>query len=197
MPYTYLIGWSTQNKYYYGCRYAKNSDPSDLWVTYFTSSKYVTRMREAHGDPDVVQVRRMFTSREECVQYESRVLRRIVGRANFINKNVAGAIVSGNPTPRTDKQRAAARACMSALSNGVWYTNGFDMKRLPLDTIMPPGWYRGYPEHYKRKLSKILSGRPGQFKDMKWYNNGHERARYREDRVPHGWVVGWKLQQPK
>ena len=34
-------GWSNFNKWYYGVRYSKNCNPSEFWVTYFTSSKYV------------------------------------------------------------------------------------------------------------------------------------------------------------
>lgn len=37
-PYTYLIGWSKHNIWYYGKRTAKNCHPNDFWVTYFTSS---------------------------------------------------------------------------------------------------------------------------------------------------------------
>lgn len=29
--YTYLIGWSSHNKFYYGVRYAKGSNPNELW----------------------------------------------------------------------------------------------------------------------------------------------------------------------
>jgi len=32
MAYTYLIGWSKLKKYYYGVRFAKKSNPKDLWV---------------------------------------------------------------------------------------------------------------------------------------------------------------------
>ena len=193
MPYTYLIGWSKQNSYYYGCRYAKGSNPSDLWVSYFTSSKYVGKLRETFGDPDVIQVRRIFDTREECVNYEARVLRRIVSRPNFINKNVAGAIVGGNPTPRTTIQKDTARKLMVELSRGVWYNNGIDMKRLPEGT-QPQGWVRGYPEYYKQKISSTLTGKHiGRYKNMKWYNNGTARARYEDKKAPKGWVVGWKL----
>jgi len=41
IPYTYLIGWTSTNKYYYGVRFAKNCNPSELFITYFTSSKHV------------------------------------------------------------------------------------------------------------------------------------------------------------
>lgn len=193
MPYTYLIGWSKQSQYYYGCRYAKNCHPSDLWVSYFTSSNYVSLLREAFGDPDIIQIRRVFETREECVRHEARVLKRIVGRRHFINKNIAGAIISGNPTPRTELQKNSARSLMSAMSKGVWYTDGIHMKRIPFGTE-PAGWVRGYPESYKQKISSTLTGRNiGRFKDKKWYNNGTIRSRYYENDVPEGWLRGWKI----
>lgn len=197
MPYTYLIGWSAHNAYYYGCRYAKNCDPSDLWVTYFTSSKYVSRLRQELGEPDIVQIRRTFTDRVECINYEARVLRRIVGRPMFVNKNVAGAIVGGNPTPRTIKQISSARASMKKMSQGAWYTDGTSMKRIPSDVHPPEGWTKGYPDHHRQKISDTLTGKPGQFKNMKWYNNGLIRARYQCNDVPDGWILGWKLGEAK
>jgi hypothetical protein len=197
MPYTYLIGWSEHKQYYYGCRYAKGSDPTDLWVKYFTSSKYVARLRKTFGEPDIIQVRRTFSDRSSCIAHESRVLRRIVGHPNFINKNVAGAIVGGNPTPRTQKQRLAARASMIAMSVGEWYTDGINMKRIPIDAPPPEGWFKGYPDHYKQKIKDTMTGRPGQFKNMRWYTNGISRARYRADDVPEGWISGWKITEAK
>ena len=63
-PYTYLIGWSHLNTYYYGVRFANNNkdiaNPDELWVTYFTSSKYVSEFRELNGEPDIVEVRKTF-----------------------------------------------------------------------------------------------------------------------------------------
>lgn len=41
IPYTYLLGWPEIDKWYYGVRYAKKCHPSDLWVTYKTSSRHV------------------------------------------------------------------------------------------------------------------------------------------------------------
>jgi hypothetical protein len=59
-PYTYLIGWREQQKYYYGVRYAKNCSPEDFWTKYFTSSPAVLAMRLKHGDPDIIQIRKTF-----------------------------------------------------------------------------------------------------------------------------------------
>jgi len=76
-PYTYLIGWTKQNTYYYGVRYAKNASPRDLWNTYFTSSKYVKAFRKKHGEPDLVKIKKVFVSAETARLWESKVLRRM------------------------------------------------------------------------------------------------------------------------
>lgn len=54
-PYTYHIAWTSIDKHYYGVRYAKNCHPSDLWQTYFTSSKHVKNTRERYGEPDIIE----------------------------------------------------------------------------------------------------------------------------------------------
>ena len=91
-PYTYLIGWSNLDRWYYGVRFAKNCNPSDLWMSYFTSSKYVALLREEHGEPDIIQVRRTFKSAKQAVLWEDRVLHRLSVTQNprWINRNIAG-----------------------------------------------------------------------------------------------------------
>jgi hypothetical protein len=77
IPYTYLIGWSKHQKYYYGARWAKNCNPSDLWKTYFTSSKKVFEFRKEYGDPDIIQIRKTFATKDQVRLWEHKVLRRI------------------------------------------------------------------------------------------------------------------------
>jgi hypothetical protein len=95
-PYTYLIGWSKLDKWYYGVRFAKKSyclyesgcHPDELWVTYFTSSETVDLYRKTYGEPDVVEVRKRFNIKESAIEWENKVLKRI-GAANnlrFLNK---------------------------------------------------------------------------------------------------------------
>jgi hypothetical protein len=93
-PYVYLIGWSKENKYYYGVRYAKNCDPKDLWTTYFTSSKHVKRFREDFGEPDIIQVRKTFEDRTKALLWEEKVLSRmnVIGDEKWINKTNNKAI---------------------------------------------------------------------------------------------------------
>ena len=92
-PYTYLIGWSTQQKYYYGVRYAIDCNPTDLWAKYFTSSPTVKAMRLIYGEPDVRQIRKIFTDKQAARLWETKVLRRmkVIRREEFLNKNDAPA----------------------------------------------------------------------------------------------------------
>lgn len=92
IPFTYLIGWSKQNLYYYGVRYANKSHPKQLWSTYFTSSKYVKSARSVYGEPDVIQIRKTFKDKKSAIIWESKVLRRMnmAYDKRFINLNQPG-----------------------------------------------------------------------------------------------------------
>lgn len=87
--YTYLIGWSTLDTWYYGAKYGKDANPDTFWVDYFTSSRYVKNFRKLHGEPDVIQIRKTFKDNPlKCRKYEHTVLRRMCVDKNdrFLNK---------------------------------------------------------------------------------------------------------------
>lgn len=91
-PYTYLIGWSSQDLWYYGTEFGcktKTAHPSNLWVTYFTSSRFVKETITKHGDPDVVEIRRTFTTSKDALCWENKVLRRIdaKSRSKWLNQH--------------------------------------------------------------------------------------------------------------
>ena len=88
IPYTYLIGWSNHNIWYYGVRFAKNCNPSDLFVKYFTSSKHVKAFIKNNGLPDVIQVRKTFNTIDSARKHEFKVLNRIraAQKSYFLNK---------------------------------------------------------------------------------------------------------------
>jgi hypothetical protein len=77
IPFTYLVGWSKHNIWYYGARVKPGTTPSDLWTKYFTSSKLVKTARIELGEPDIIQVRKTFTSKEQTLLWEHKVLRRL------------------------------------------------------------------------------------------------------------------------
>jgi hypothetical protein len=89
IPYTYLIGWSKLNKWYYGVRYAKSCLPADLWVKYFTSSNIVKQFRLLHGEPDIIEIRKTFTNAESAKRWEEKFLKRmnVIESENWLNKN--------------------------------------------------------------------------------------------------------------
>lgn len=90
MPYTYLIVCVPTGEFYYGVRYAVNCDPSELWVSYFTSSKEVARRIEDYGKQEFkVEVRRHFDDAFHARQWEDNVLRRMkaVERSDCLNQS--------------------------------------------------------------------------------------------------------------
>lgn len=95
-PYTYLIGWTKLDKWYYGVRYANPKSPKeDLWKQYFTSSKYVKEFREKFGDPDIVRIDKVFHTKQEAVNYEHQFLTEnaVLYDDKWLNKNIGGNIV--------------------------------------------------------------------------------------------------------
>lgn len=88
-PYTYLIGWTAHNKWYYGVRYRKGCSPNDLWVTYFTSSKYVAKFRRLNGEPDIIIIKNTFNSIKDARQHEHKVLKRldVIHKPHWLNEH--------------------------------------------------------------------------------------------------------------
>lgn len=88
-PYTYLIGWSKQNLWYYGVRFAKNCNPNDLFIKYFTSSKYVKDTIAIYGNPDIIQIRKTFSCINKAREWEKKVLIKIKAKSrnDFLNRS--------------------------------------------------------------------------------------------------------------
>jgi hypothetical protein len=89
MPYTYYIHWTNQNKSYYGVRYANDCHPDDLFVSYFTSSKYVKKFIKQYGLPDIIQVRKIFQEKVDAVLWEARIIQKMnmVKSPLFLNRS--------------------------------------------------------------------------------------------------------------
>lgn len=95
-PYAYLIGWTKLRKFYYGIQYGNKivvANPNNLWKTYFTSSSEVGLIREREGEPDLIEVRRIFTSALKAKQWEEKVIRRMrmVKSPLWLNKGNNGS----------------------------------------------------------------------------------------------------------
>ena len=164
IPYTYLIGWTEYNKWYYGVRYARNCDPSDLWKSYKTSSKYVKRFYNKHGDPDVIKIRRTFDNIEKARYWEHKVLKRmkILKDERFLNKTDNMSII--HDVPHSEE----AKKLMSEKKKGK-------------SNLKLRG--RKYSDEHKQKISlskigkpSLLRGKPGKSSKFKGI-----KGRYSED----------------
>lgn len=93
-PFVYLIGWSHLDKFYIGCRYGKTvkAHPSQLWTTYFTSSKYVKEFREINGEPDIIRIEKIFDDPKKCIIFESKLNFRmnVIKNHKFLNMSYGG-----------------------------------------------------------------------------------------------------------
>lgn len=85
IPFTYLLFCKTTGQYYYGSRYGKHCHPSQLWTTYYTSSKLVKQLIREHGeDAFEVRVTRTFETKEQARDWEYRFLNRVKASTNPI-----------------------------------------------------------------------------------------------------------------
>lgn len=141
-PYTYLIGWSHLDMWYYGVRYSKDCHPSDLWRKYKTSSKEVKRFYQDHGPPDIVKVRRIFDDVSKARKWESKVLWKIGPKNKFrlLNKSPFGIIVNTPKSCRWVKKNSVSRFVLT--------------QDLPI--YIENGWTLGrhFSEEHKRKNSE-------------------------------------------
>lgn len=87
-PYTYRIGWTEHDIYYYGVRWGNSQKhpKKDLWVRYFTSCSIMPQLRETYGEPDLIEVRKIFESKHDAIRWERKVLNRLAQKSpNYAN----------------------------------------------------------------------------------------------------------------
>jgi len=114
MPYTYYLRNKITGEKYYGVRYAKGCHPSELWVTYFSSSKYVLQRIVEYGRASFeAEVRKEFETVAKARNWEERVLRRlnILRREDWLNQNICGKYLwTGKQRPEHIRKRIARMA---------------------------------------------------------------------------------------
>jgi hypothetical protein len=153
-PYTYLIGWSAIDRWYYGVRYAKNCHPEDFWKVYFTSSDIVKELRESLGDPDIIQVRKVFVNSIAARRWEKKVLQRlkVVSSTRWLNRCVPGV---------RDNDYIALQKISDHFSGSKWINDGEQSHQLHRDKELPKGWTfgrLGMDDNWKKNLSEANMG---------------------------------------
>lgn len=162
IPFTYLVGWSSENVFYIGCRYCKNCAPSDLGTKYFTSSTIVRR-KWAQNPPDIVKVLLTFDSVAAAVAWEYTALLHLDATITpqLLNKSVGGRLfVSGPKTAATrEKMRKPKsnehRAKIAAARLGKQHT-AESKEKISRRNKGKPAYNKGLPMsvEQKEKLSK-------------------------------------------
>jgi len=92
-PFSYVLTHKPSGKRYYGIRISKNADPSQLWISYFSSSKIIKKMIEDEGkEVFSYQVRRVFETREGALRWETKFLTKIKAKDNplWLNRHNGG-----------------------------------------------------------------------------------------------------------
>lgn len=112
IPYTYYLINTITGEKYYGVRYANNCNPSELWVTYFSSSKYVKALIELYGlDSFKHEIRKTFNSPKEARDWEEKVLRRlnVLNSDIWLNRNICGKYLKEGPQSKEHKEKRLAK----------------------------------------------------------------------------------------
>lgn len=100
VPYFYIIQHNESKKFYAGCRFAKNCNPSEFWQPggYFTSSPTVKRIISSEGIEafSIVKIK-TFTTGDDAFNYETRFLHKVKAATNpnFINGHENRALSYG------------------------------------------------------------------------------------------------------
>ena len=145
-PYTYLITFLPTGQQYYGVRTKQGCHPTDLWNSYYTSSKTVRQLIKQHGaDAFRWEVRKTFSNREDAIIWEHRLLSRIDAARNpqYLNKNNGDRKFFGGGVPKGFRHSEDARRKMSINSSG---SNN-------------PNYGRNFSEATRRKLSEARKGK--------------------------------------
>jgi hypothetical protein len=176
MAYTYLLGWSKIGMWYYGARWALSCSPDDLWTTYFTSSKYVLDFREKHGDPDVIQIRRVFEDSKKAQAWENKVIRRLkcASRTDFLNKNYGSK--GWNPNDPEIRKRISKRLL------------GRPLRKEHKEKISQTSKLVEHNQTWNENVSKALKGIPHTEERKAALRKGHNHGR--TITCPHCAVVG-------
>lgn len=89
IPFTYKLVFKPTGQYYYGVRWAKGCNPSDLWTKYFSSSRVIKKLINEFGkDSFIYKVTKTFDNRGDASIWETSLLKRVNARENsrFLNK---------------------------------------------------------------------------------------------------------------
>lgn len=184
VPYTYLIGWKHLDTWYYGVRFKRNCNPSDLWVTYFTSSNHVSNFVKFNGPPDVIEIRKIFTNAKSARLWEHTVLRRLDVRhdSRFLNQtNGDGQFFNTGHTDATKKKLSEKHTGKVLSEETKKKLSEYNKGKKTGDKN--PMFGKQHTEESKRKIGDASRGKPSKYRGMTYeeIHNDPEQALLRKE----------------
>jgi hypothetical protein len=131
--------------------------PSELWVSYKSSSKYVAEFAKSHGSPSITQVRKTFHTKDAARLWEHKVLKKlkVVNDEKWLNRTDNKAIV-----PRKgEEHHNATRRGKDSPFYGIARPEVAELKRKE--------WTKKNPMHNPESKEKSISKRSGEAHHMK------------------------------
>lgn len=191
-PYAYHLYHTPTEKHYYGIRYSKNCSPSDLWNTYFSSSKIVHSLIKEYGkDSFVVTVRKVFDNIDKAILWETKFLTKINAKDNdkWLNQHNGGKTFIG-PYIHNDKTKETISSKITGMKRSEETKEKMRLKalerekkrrldgwKMPIEAIqkslttkkerIESGLSNPYSEERNKKMAETKSG-----KKRKYLPNG-------------------------
>jgi hypothetical protein len=195
-PFTYVVKFKPTGQIYYGSRTKQGCQPTDLWNSYYTSSKLVRQLIAEHGrDAFEVEIRRTFQTKEAALLWEHRVLRRVDAAHNprWLNKNNGDRKFFGGRAFAGKKHTEDARRRMAINSSGPknpnWGGKAFTEESRRKLSEARKG-FKESPEIIEAKRQRMLGeNNPNYGKTFAWWNDG-TRNKLVEQCPGEGWVRG-------
>lgn len=113
-PYSYFLRNKITGQMYYGIQYGPKADPENFWKPggYFSSSSLVHDLIEQHGvDSFEAEVRRLFKTSEEALEWETKFLTRIKAAETIIwlNRHNGNGAKFRPPTQHSEETKKKMR----------------------------------------------------------------------------------------
>lgn len=187
-PYTYLLGWSSLDRWYYGVRWAKDCHPSELWKSYKTSSKHVHQFAEKNGDPDVIEIRRTFSFSRKARDWEHKVLRRldVLNNERWLNK-------TDNSFPFTnDRSYQHTPEFGRSISEAKKGKPLTERQRIAVSKAQREYWGSVHSSEGRRRTENMRARAKEAHRNTRWINNG-SRSKHLKigEELPEGWKFGF------
>lgn len=183
MSYAYLIRNKITNQFYYGSRSIKESPETDLWIKYFTSSKFVKALIDDYGIESFEhQIIFSYDDYDVCYWYEQLLIKETILSPKSLNKyfidpdTEAKSFYTIGPKSDETKHRMkeAKRRYFSVEGNKEKYRDRF------LSLIASGKCRRSFTPDQIREFSNNMASRKQKQQEKRNERINEENSSYRE-----------------